>query len=445
MKLQGASTPRPMTHDLLVRHARASSRPSATQVSVTELRDNTFYASITLSVERLGDRDRLAALRRARARRPRRRADLRRRGGDRGVRDRVRARGRGHRGGRREVQGVPRRGLARGLRRRATTAAWQAVARRPDRRAASGAQLEDPLDQLRRSRCPAASAACGRRLVSVRPGDRVDLEHPGVPSSSSIRSTRAKPLQPSSSQTRTASVARARSVASSPSSAGQYERRAADLVARLEVVEVLVARDRLDDRQRLAAEHARPRARGRRTWRSSSDPVVVAEGGDERRRARSLGVPRELDPQRASPARAGLTTSGKPSRSSIVRQRVGGAELPERGLAEGEEVRRRDARRRAAGAWPATLSMQSAQAADARAGVGDAERSRAAPARCRPRRRGPCSATKATSGSLVAQPLDQVVRRRRSPIDLVAEPLERVLDARRPSAATPAARASARP
>ena len=47
MKLQGASTPRPMTHDLI---SDLISELDATcaRVSVTELKDNTFYASITL-------------------------------------------------------------------------------------------------------------------------------------------------------------------------------------------------------------------------------------------------------------------------------------------------------------------------------------------------------------------------------------------------------------
>ena len=45
MKLQGAQTPRPMTHDLLDQLDAKCER-----VSVTELRDNTFYASITISV-----------------------------------------------------------------------------------------------------------------------------------------------------------------------------------------------------------------------------------------------------------------------------------------------------------------------------------------------------------------------------------------------------------
>ena len=49
MKLQGASTPRPMTHDLvtdMLSHLEAR----VTRIAVTELRDNTFYAMITLQV-----------------------------------------------------------------------------------------------------------------------------------------------------------------------------------------------------------------------------------------------------------------------------------------------------------------------------------------------------------------------------------------------------------
>jgi bifunctional DNase/RNase len=49
MKLQGASTPRPMTHDLLS-EMLDELEVSCTRVSVTELRDNTFYATITLAV-----------------------------------------------------------------------------------------------------------------------------------------------------------------------------------------------------------------------------------------------------------------------------------------------------------------------------------------------------------------------------------------------------------
>ena len=47
MKLQGATTPRPMTHDLVTEmlgHLDAK----VIRITVTELRDNTFYASITI-------------------------------------------------------------------------------------------------------------------------------------------------------------------------------------------------------------------------------------------------------------------------------------------------------------------------------------------------------------------------------------------------------------
>src|SRR5687768_18117742 len=49
MKLQGANTPRPMTHDLLSEMLDQLDA-SVDRISVTELRENTFYASITLSV-----------------------------------------------------------------------------------------------------------------------------------------------------------------------------------------------------------------------------------------------------------------------------------------------------------------------------------------------------------------------------------------------------------
>ena len=49
MKLQGATTPRPMTHDLLC-DMLGELDVKCTQIAVTELRDNTFFASITLSV-----------------------------------------------------------------------------------------------------------------------------------------------------------------------------------------------------------------------------------------------------------------------------------------------------------------------------------------------------------------------------------------------------------
>ena len=50
MKLQGASTPRPMTHDLLS-DVLEQLDAKCERVSVTELRDNTFYACITLRID----------------------------------------------------------------------------------------------------------------------------------------------------------------------------------------------------------------------------------------------------------------------------------------------------------------------------------------------------------------------------------------------------------
>ena len=109
MKLQGAETPRPMTHDLL-NDVVSELNAEISKITVTELRENTFYALITLraaaSEIEIDSRPSDALALAVRTQRP----DLRRRQGHRGERDRVRARGRGHRRGRREVQGVPRPG-----------------------------------------------------------------------------------------------------------------------------------------------------------------------------------------------------------------------------------------------------------------------------------------------------------------------------------------------
>ena len=50
MKLQGANTPRPMTHDLM-NEMLGELDVNCSRVSVTELKENTFYASITLKVD----------------------------------------------------------------------------------------------------------------------------------------------------------------------------------------------------------------------------------------------------------------------------------------------------------------------------------------------------------------------------------------------------------
>ena len=49
MKLQGATTPRPMTHDL-VAEMLGHFDAKGIKITVTELRENTFYAQITVAV-----------------------------------------------------------------------------------------------------------------------------------------------------------------------------------------------------------------------------------------------------------------------------------------------------------------------------------------------------------------------------------------------------------
>ena len=50
MKLQGASTPRPMTHDL-VTEVLGQLEAKIVRIAVTELRENTFYAMITVAID----------------------------------------------------------------------------------------------------------------------------------------------------------------------------------------------------------------------------------------------------------------------------------------------------------------------------------------------------------------------------------------------------------
>ncbi len=50
MKLQGANTPRPMTHDLLT-DVLERLEARVTKIAVTELQDNTFYALITVAID----------------------------------------------------------------------------------------------------------------------------------------------------------------------------------------------------------------------------------------------------------------------------------------------------------------------------------------------------------------------------------------------------------
>ena len=50
MKLQGASTPRPMTHDLLT-EVLTKLEARVVRIAVTELRENTFYAQVTVQLD----------------------------------------------------------------------------------------------------------------------------------------------------------------------------------------------------------------------------------------------------------------------------------------------------------------------------------------------------------------------------------------------------------
>jgi bifunctional DNase/RNase len=50
MKLQGANPPRPMTHDLFT-EMLSQLEARVTRIAVTDLRDNTFYAQITIAVD----------------------------------------------------------------------------------------------------------------------------------------------------------------------------------------------------------------------------------------------------------------------------------------------------------------------------------------------------------------------------------------------------------
>jgi bifunctional DNase/RNase len=50
MSLEGVSTPRPLTHDLL-RDALAALGASVSRVTVTELRDRTFFAELELRID----------------------------------------------------------------------------------------------------------------------------------------------------------------------------------------------------------------------------------------------------------------------------------------------------------------------------------------------------------------------------------------------------------
>ena len=203
---------------------------------------------------------------------------------------------------------------------------------------------------------------------------------------------------------------------------------ASDLVARLEVVEVVVVRDRLDERERLGA--VGPVDDGDREVAAGDVALedharVVGEGGDER--ARHVGRRGgELDPERG--ALAGGLDDDRELEPRLDRgQRLGRAELAERGLAERVEVGRRDP-----GVAHRVLGDDLVHAADAggraRAGVGEADEveqllDRAVLAAAAVQRH------ERDVRARLLEPVDEV----RADVDhvhVVAEPLQRVLDLR---------------
>ena len=166
----------------------------------------------------------------------------------------------------------------------------------------------------------------------------VSSTHSSSVSCSSIRSTRATPRQPSSSYTRDGELLRARGRLGRELG-GADERRHADLVARLVVVEVLLARHGLDDGQRrgagpaagrlrrVAVEH-RDRQVAPGDVALEQDRGVVGEGSDHR--ARQLGARAgELDAERRA-APGGLDDQREVQLALERRQRRRRAELLDR-------------------------------------------------------------------------------------------------------------------
>ena len=288
MKLQGASTPRPMTHDLLS-DVLEQLDAKCERVSVTELRDNTFYASITVSVN----------------------------------------------GSEMEIDSRPSDALALAVRVSAPIFAAEEVIEesaiefehevedteevvdkfkefldevtprrlRPGRGFLAAArrgrlqrQLEDPLDQVLEGD-PGGLGGLGEEAGVGEAGDRVDLEHlRAVLAEDQVDAGEARAAERLVGAQRRLGDRGGLLAVARPG----RRRGAADLVAGFEVVAVAAARDRLDDRQRLAAEHA-DRQLAAVDEALQQDPVVVAEGRDQRLRhvepARG-----ELDPQRRAAA-----------------------------------------------------------------------------------------------------------------------------------------------
>jgi hypothetical protein len=171
MKLQGAATPRPLTHDLFS-DTLGQLAAQVTRVCVTELRDNTFFATITIQQD--GDEIRstrgLTRSRSPSAEGPR----FRRRSGPGGVSDRVR-RGRGERRG--DRRRVPQFSTRSRLRSSPPSSPRSRSARTTGRQADEVEADEERTSRLaRRARRPTARAVePGRRQVIAGPPSAVSV------------------------------------------------------------------------------------------------------------------------------------------------------------------------------------------------------------------------------------------------------------------------------
>ena len=204
MKLQGASTPRPMTHDLLS-DVLDQMEAKCEKVSVTELRDNTFFASITISMNgselEIDSRPSDALALAVRTSAPIFAADdvieesaIEFEGEEVEDQEQVVEKFKDF------LDNVTPEDFAQGEEASGHEGAPVSEGGAQRRVAARWSRLREPCRAIRSTSwvksIPAASAAIGKRLVSVRPGIAFTSRTCG-PSSPSIRSTRAKPLQPS--------------------------------------------------------------------------------------------------------------------------------------------------------------------------------------------------------------------------------------------------------
>ena len=313
MKLQGANTPRPMTHDL-ISEMLSELDVSCTRVAVTELRENTFYAEVTLQLNGreipIDSRPSDALALAVRTGAPIFAAeDVISESAiefEHEVEDTE------------EVvekfkdflDNVTPEDFAAGEEGRAV-GSWGLAP--PDPRRSSAGRLGRPRPRRSVSASsrirptssskpiPAASAAWGSRLVSVSPGIGF--------ASSTVELARARRASGPRARTR-GSPAAGRCAAPAPaparsrpsgSSAGQTKLGAADLVARLEVVELVALRHRLDHRQRLAVQDRHGQVAPVHVALEQHLRVVRERRHQRRRHVRRRAG--ELDPERRPLAR----------------------------------------------------------------------------------------------------------------------------------------------